>query len=369
MTQPGSAAESFGPFRQLRHAREILAYESRVVAELAQRLDGSFTEAIALLARCRGRVVVSGMGKAGLIGQKISATLASTGTPSYFLHPGEAFHGDLGRLAEGDVALILSRSGETEEVVRLLPSLASMHVPVIAMTARPNSALAKAAAVVLDIGDFPEAGELRLAPTASTTAMLALGDALALVLSRLRRFAPHDFARFHPGGSLGRKLSKVEDHMRPLTDCRVASDRLTVREVIVATAKPGRRTGAVMLVDDEGRLTGLFTDSDLAKLVEKRSGDALDLPIASLMTKNPITVCEGTAMSEAVQLLADRKISELPVTDDRGCPVGLIDVTDVVALFPDQLASHRSAEEASGERPGPWRLVRPVDESDEGEDA
>lgn len=363
-----TAAETFGPFQQLRMARDILLEESRAVAELAAWLDQSFTTAAELLFYCRGRVIVSGMGKAGLIGEKISATLASTGTPSHFLHPAEAFHGDLGRLAPDDVLLILSRSGETEEVVRLLPSVADIDLPIVAITARPQSTLGRAATVNLCIGDLGEAGDLRLAPSTSTTAMLALGDALALVVSRMRRFSPRDFARFHPGGSLGRRLSHVDDHMRPLEACRLAPDRLTVREVIIASSKPGRRTGAVMLVDTEGRLSGLFTDSDLAKLFEQRQDGILDLGVREIMTCDPLRVVRGTPMPEAVKILAERKISELPVVDAQGRPAGLIDVTDVMGLFPEQLAG--VAESGGARRPQrpaagttPWRLVHPRDEA------
>ena len=215
-------------------------------------------------------MIVSGIGKAGLIGQKIMATLASTGTPSHFLHPAEAVHGDLGRVHADDVVLVLSQSGETEEIVRLLPPLAELGVPIIAITGRADSTLGRAARVVIDLGPVEEACPLGLAPSSSTTAMLAVGDALALVVSRMRGFAREDFARFHPAGNLGLKLSKVEQHMRPLEQCRVAPEGQTVREVLVRVSVPGRRTGATMLVDAEGKLSGIFTDSDLARLFEQR---------------------------------------------------------------------------------------------------
>ena len=257
-------------FEQLRFARQIIQTEGRALALVAKRLDGEFCRAVGCLYECRGNVIVSGMGKAGLIGQKIMATLASTGTPSHYLHPAEALHGDLGRIQRDDVALVLSQSGETEEVLRLLPSLASLGVPIIAITARADSTLGRAAKVVLELGPLEEACPLGLAPSSSTTAMLALGDALALVTSRMRDFGREDFARFHPAGNLGQRLSKVEHHMRPLVQCRLAPDSETVREVLVRVSVPGRRTGATMLVDGEGKLSGIFTDSDLARLFEHR---------------------------------------------------------------------------------------------------
>ncbi len=319
----------------LQLGREVLAAETRALANLTNKLGGSFSQAIALLHDLRGNLIVTGMGKAGLIAQKLVATFASTGTRAHFLHPAEAFHGDLGRVHTGDVVLVLSQSGETGEVVQLLPSLGKLGVPLLAITASNKNTLGKAADVTIELGKLDEACWLGLAPSTSTTAMLAIGDALALVLSRLKGFQPEDFARYHPGGSLGHKLSHVEDHMRNLDECRVACADETVRQVLVACTKPGRRTGAIMLTDPEGKLVGLFTDSDLAKLIERRNDAALDLPVSELMVTNPQTVLEGSKMSAAVEILADRKFSELPVVDEAGQPVGLIDVTDVVSLLPE----------------------------------
>ncbi|MEE8450507.1 MAG: KpsF/GutQ family sugar-phosphate isomerase [Thermoguttaceae bacterium] len=325
------------PLEQLRLARRIIEQESRALDRVAARLGGDFCRAVSFLYECRGSVIVSGMGKAGLIGQKIMATLASTGTRSHCLHPAEAVHGDLGRVHADDVLLILSQSGETEEVVRLLPSLAELGVPIIAMTARADSSLSRAASVTIVLGSVEEACSLGLAPSTSTTVMLAVGDALALVTSRMRNFGREDFARFHPAGSLGRKLSKVEDHMRALKSCRVASSNQTVREVLVAVRVEGRRSGATMLVDESGRLSGIFTDSDLARLFELRRDDELDRPIGQVMTADPLTVRLGSKMLDAVTMMAGRKISELPVVDDEGRPVGLIDVTDVMGLLPSEI--------------------------------
>lgn len=328
---------------QLRAAREILRLEAVALWKLSDRLGPTFGQAVRLLYECRGSAIVTGIGKAGIIGQKIAATFASTGTRAHYLHPAEAFHGDLGRVHPDDVVLMLTQSGETAEVVQLLPSLREFGVPLVAVTARCTSTVGRAAEVVMELGELEEACSLGLAPSTSTTAMLALGDALALVLSKMRDFRAEDFARFHPGGALGRKLSRVDDLMRPLDQCRVAGDAQTVREVIVVCSKPGRRTGAIMLTDQSGRLTGLFTDSDLARLFERRDEAALDQPIRSVMVSNPTTIRSGARVRDAVSLLAERKFSELPVVDDAGRPIGLVDVTDVVGLRPDSDAVKKAA--------------------------
>ena len=326
------------PFEQLRYARDIITLEAQALDKLAHRLGPEFCDATRLLHECAGSVIVTGIGKAGLIGTKISATLASTGTRSIFLHPAEAVHGDLGRIRTDDVVLVLSQSGETEEVVRLLPSLARLEVPVIAVTGRASSALARAAHVVLSLGPLQEACPLGLAPSTSTTAMLALGDALALVAMRLRGFGHEDFARVHPAGALGRRLSRVEERMRPLAECRVARESEIVRDVFASLVRPGRRSGAIMLVDDADALVGIFTDSDLARLFEKRRDDCIDQPISRVMTRDPCAVPAGSMLTDAVAILAERKISELPVVDARRAPVGLLDITDVLAMLPDEAA-------------------------------
>jgi arabinose-5-phosphate isomerase len=325
-----SADDRLSQFEMIRYAREIISAEANALVDLGGRLSTKFCDSADLILGCRGSVIVSGMGKAGLIGQKIAATMASTGTRSHFLHPAEAFHGDLGRVHRDDVVLILSQSGETEEVTRLLPSLSELNTAIIAMTASRNSTLGRAANVTLELGPLKEACSLGLAPSTSTTVMLAYGDALALVVSRMRSFGPEDFARFHPGGSLGRQLSKVDDHMRGLDECRVASHSESVRSVLVAEHKPGRRTGAIMLVDDRQRLTGIFTDSDLARLFETRRESALDQSIESVMTANPISIASGTLVQDALAVLAERKISELPVVDTDRRPIGMLDITDLV---------------------------------------
>ena len=327
---PARAPAPLSPLEQVRLAREIIRTEGQTLLALAERLGDDFCRAISLLELCRGSVIVSGMGKAGLIGQKIAATLASTGTRSHFLHPGEAIHGDLGRVHADDAVLMLSFSGQTEEVVRILPALREIGATVIAVTGNRESPLSKQAAVTLGLGAIREACPLGLAPSASTTAMLALGDALALVLSRSRGFSAKDFARYHPGGSLGRKLARVEEVMRPLEQCRVARESQTLRETLVAQSRPGRRTGAIMITDDAGALAGIFTDSDLARLLEANRDTAIDGPLSGVMTRGPSTVSVGEMLTAACEILSRRKISELPVVDGAGRPVGLIDITDVV---------------------------------------
>ncbi len=320
------------PLEQLRYAREILETYGQTLQETAGRLNAQFCEAVDLVYHCQGSVIVSGMGKAGVIAQKIVATLASTGSRSHYLHPAEAVHGDLGRVHRDDVVMLFSQSGETEEIVRLLTPLKELGVPLIAITAHSRSTLGQAADVLIELGELKEACSLQLAPSTSTMVMLALGDALALVTSRRRNFKAEDFARFHPGGSLGFKLSRVHENMRPLEQCRVTTRTRSVRQVFVGLSRPGRRTGAIIVVDEEGKLCGLFTDSDLARLFESRNDRALDKPIGTVMTPQPLCVDAQQNMSTAVALLAAHKISELPVVDAQGRPVGLIDVTDVVSL-------------------------------------
>ncbi len=342
-TEAASSPAAAGRLDQLRLGKQVLRQQAEALSRLSEQLDGEFCRAAQLVHDCRGCVIVSGMGKAGLVGQKTMATLASTGTRAHFLHPAEAIHGDLGRVDSNDVVLMLSQSGETEEIVRLLPPLAELGVPLIAITAMPTSRLGRAAAVVLSLGTLREACTLGLAPSTSTTAMIAVGDALALVVSQMKGFAAEDFARFHPGGSLGRKLSRVEDVMRPLADCRVADDRLSVREVFVDLSRPGRRTGAIMLVDAEGRLSGIFTDSDLARLFEGNRDAAFDQPIAAIMTASPAKVDQGLRLPVAVEMMRTKKISELPVVDEQNRPVGLIDITDVMTLLPAEKAAANGA--------------------------
>ncbi len=320
----------------LSRGRAILRAEGEAVLRSAEALDGAFVRAVRLVERCTGSVVVTGIGKAGLVARKISATLASTGTPSHFLHPAEAMHGDLGVLRRDDVLLALSQSGETEEITRFLPHVTARGIHIVALTGRADSTLGRAADVVVPTGAVREACLLGLAPSTSTALMLALGDALALVTSGLRRFTPEDFAARHPGGNLGRQLMLVEDAMRPMNQCRVACVSDTVRGVF-AQPLPARRTGAVMIVDAAGVLAGIFTDSDLARLFERCNDAAIDQPISSVMTSRPTTVLVGTRLRDAVAILETRRLSELPVVDECGRPHGLLDIVDLVGLVPSDL--------------------------------
>jgi len=334
-----SAAEAYIPqteFERLREGREIIRTEAEALENLAKRLDGRFCAAVEMIATCSGSVIVTGMGKAGLIGQKIAATLSSTGTRAHFMHPAEAVHGDLGCLHDQDLVVALSNSGETEELLQIMPSIVRRGVDVIAVTSTDRNALASFAKVTIELGRMREACAWGLAPSTSTTAMLAVGDALALVVSRIRGFTPENFAAFHPAGSLGRRFKPVTELMRPREQLRIAHDARIVRDVLTACSRDGRRTGAVILVNGEGRLSGLFTDSDLARLLEGRRDGALDQPICQVMTRRPKAVPSSSLITDIVDLLREEKISELPVVDDDERPVGLIDITDVIGWMPSQ---------------------------------
>jgi arabinose-5-phosphate isomerase len=327
---------------RLAYARQIVRGEGDALHLVADRLGESFLKAVELIYRNPGRVGITGTGKSADVGQKIAGTFNSTGTRSYVLDVTRAVHGDLGMVHPNDVVLILSHSGESEEIVRLLPPLRPLARALIALTGKADSTLARQADVVVSLGPLEEVCPLGLAPSTSTTAMIAVGDALAFVLSRMRDFSREDFARYHPAGSLGRKLLKVEAVMRHGNDLRLASHQETVREVFARIRKHGRRTGAVMLTDDTGMLCGLFTDSDLARLFEERRDAALDRPIAEVMTRNPITIAVGSRVADAVDILRRRKISELPVVDGNGRPAGLIDITDLISLLPAEEAQATS---------------------------
>jgi arabinose-5-phosphate isomerase len=319
---------------RLDYGRQVVRAEAAALELVAQRLDDTFLQAIDLFQRCLGRIAITGTGKSADVGQKIAGTLNSTGTRAYVLDATRAVHGDLGMVHPNDVALVLSHSGESEEIVRLLGPLRQLAMALVALTGNARGTLARQADVALVYGPLEEVCPLGLAPSASTTAMIALGDALAFVLSRARNFSHEDFARYHPAGSLGRKLVKVEAVMRQGPDLRLAPADDTVRSVFAGAGRRGRRTGAVMLTDAAGRLVGLFTDSDLARLFEQRRDDALDRPIRDVMTANPLTVPVGTRVADAVEVLRRHKISELPVIDAQACPAGLLDITDLIGLVP-----------------------------------
>ena len=321
--------------KRLARGAEILRQAAQSIHSIADSLDEDFLVAVDKLLSMRGSLIVCGIGKAGLIGKKLAATFASTGTRAHFLHPAEAVHGDLGRLGPTDVVLMLSNSGATEEIVRILPFMVRRSAGLIAITSGANSPLARAADIVLVLPPCREACQHNLAPSTSTTAMLAIGDALALVVSEARDFGVQDFAELHPGGSLGRKLAIVDDVMRPVHDCRLASTQTTIRKMLVEVSRPGRRTGAVMLVNLEGKLEGIFTDSDLARLLEQRRESDLDNVIENLMTRSFSAVHSGAKLLDAIDIMVQNKISELPVVDTEDKPLGMIDITDILGIEHD----------------------------------
>lgn len=321
-------------FDTLAFARAILRTEASALETVAARLDASFLRVVELLASCRGRVAVTGIGKSADVGQKLVGTFNSTGTRAYQLDATRAVHGDLGTVHPDDVALLLSHSGESEELLRLLGPLRKLASKLVAVTGTASGTLARTADAAIVYGTIPEACPLSLAPSSSTTVMLAVGDAIAFSLSEQRQFTAEQFAVYHPAGSLGRKLATVEAYMRRGVELRLASAADTVRQVFAKVRHAGRRTGAVILVDADGVLAGLFTDSDLARLFEGHAYDAFDRPIAEVMTKHPITITRTARMGEALDLLRERKISELPVVDEDGRPVGVLDITDLIGLDP-----------------------------------
>ena len=316
--------------QRLERAREGIRAEAQAITGLLTLVGSSFEEASQRILECRGRVVVTGMGKAGLIGAKISATLASTGSPSYFLHPAEAIHGDLGRVRSEDVVLALSNSGESEEVVRLIDPLRRIGSLLIGMTGQLDSSLARNCDIVLDCGRAPEACPLGLAPTASTAAMLALGDALAMSVLGERGFGTEDFARYHPGGSLGRELLRVEELMRRGERVTFVPPTTLARDVLIAmNATPGR-PGAAVITGPDRSLAGFFTDGDLARRLQEDLS-FLERPIAEVMIPEPLTIGAERLASEALRLMRERKVDQLPVVGAEGQPVGLIDVQDLLA--------------------------------------
>ncbi len=315
---------------RLARAAEVIRHEAAAVARLEDRLDEGFLRAVELVLGSAGQLVVTGMGKAGLIGQKISATLASTGTPSFYLHPAEALHGDLGRLRQGDVLLALSNSGETDEVNAVIPVARKLGAVVIAMTGRPDSTLAGLADTVLDIGRVEEACPLKLAPTAFTTAMLALGDALAMVVLDGRGFGREDYAVFHPAGALGRRLMRVSEIMRQGEELPLVPGTMGVREVLITMTRTPGRPGAALVVDGEGRLAGIFTDGDLRRLLDSGELERLGAPVADFMGHEPKSIDPEALIEEAQRVMQDHHIDQLPVLDGDGRPVGLIDVQDLL---------------------------------------
>lgn len=331
--RPNARIRYGGPSRSdlVNWGREVVEAELRAVNGLLQRIDHEFARAVEMILACKGRLVVTGLGKPGFVAQKISATFASTGTPSLYLHPAEALHGDLGRVTRGDVVLALSNSGRTEEIVRLLGPVRRIGAQVIAMTGDPGSPLAEQSDLVLDIGNVEEACPLGLAPTASSTVLLVLGDALAMTVLQNRAFDDADYALIHPGGSLGAKVMRVHEVMRKdeaLPTVRI--DETLAQAVAVMTQTPGR-PGATLVVDKRGKLAGIFTDGDLRRVFERGSATP-ETPIADLMGKEPRTVDPEMLVLEAAEILRSARVDQVPVVDARNRPVGLLDVQDLLAV-------------------------------------
>jgi arabinose-5-phosphate isomerase len=308
--------------------RRVLDIEARAVQALLQRLDGGFSEAVDLLYRCKGKVVVSGMGKSGLIGQKIAATMASTGTPSFFLHPAEGLHGDLGMLARRDVTIAISNSGETQEILQLLPYMERMGIPVVAIVGRKGSTLAKNSAVVLDVSVAEEACPMGLAPTASTTVALAMGDALAVALLEKRGFKEQDFAKFHPGGTLGRRLLvKVRDLMHKGQEMPQVKETVLASEAILEMS--AKKLGMTTVVDRAGALLGIITDGDLRRFLQE-GGDFSKITAGALASCHPKMIGPDELAAKAVEMMERYAITTLVVADSAKGIVGVVHLHDLL---------------------------------------
>ena len=315
----------------LEQARQVLRMEAEAVLEQVERIDEHFKAAVEMIMACPGRTVITGMGKSGIIGRKMAATLASTGTPSFYLHPAEGIHGDLGMVTEGDVVIALSNSGETGEVLHILPSLRRIGAKLIAMVGNPNSTLAKNSDIVLNVGVTREACTLGLAPTSSTTAALAYGDALALALLSKRKFTASQFAVFHPGGSLGRKLLlTVEDIMHSGTENPLVKADISVQDALFVITDKG--LGAVSVVDDDNKMLGVLTDGDIRRGLSK-GVDFLKRPVTELMTASPKTITKEKLAAQALHIMESNRpkpITVLPVVDAENHVIGLLHMTDLV---------------------------------------
>jgi len=321
--------DRFKPKEIINWAKEVLSIEAEGIASLEDSLDENFLNAIRILSTCRGKIVVTGMGKAGIIGQKFSATLSSTGTSSFWLHAAEAVHGDLGRIEEKDVVVVLSYSGETEEIKNLIPFIRQIGAKIIAITGNLRSSLSRYVDGFINVKIDKEACPLGLAPTTSTTAMLAACDAVSVVLQKIKGFKEKDFAFFHPRGSLGRKLLlKVKDIMRKKRFNPIVGQDMLVKDVLVKITSA--HAGAASVVDSSRKLVGIFTDGDLRRNLE-RYPNLLRKKVKDVMTKGPVVVKDDDLASQALKVLEGKKIDEVPVVDKNYCPVGMLDVQDLIA--------------------------------------
>ncbi|MBL7153350.1 MAG: KpsF/GutQ family sugar-phosphate isomerase [Phycisphaerae bacterium] len=317
----------------LDYAREVIKAEADAIASVTHIVDESFAEAVRMIYACKGSCIVSGIGKAGIIGRKISATLASTGTPSHFLHPAEAVHGDLGRIRNDDVVMVLSYGGETDEISRLINLVKQLGIRLIAITCKSDSTLGKHSDVVLSMGQMSEACPLGVAPSVTTACMLAVGDAIAFTVMKARNFSVEDYVRFHPGGSLGAKLMTVEQSMmfKPGEKLPVAAVDDTIEQLLAKTSDV-KRHGAVMVVDAEGALGGIVTDADLRRLITGHGPEALGRKVRDVMTADCKKIRIDALAAEATAIFHKYRIDELPVVDAANKPVGLIDVQDILTI-------------------------------------
>ncbi|HOW58482.1 MAG TPA: KpsF/GutQ family sugar-phosphate isomerase [Candidatus Omnitrophota bacterium] len=313
---------------QVKLAKEILRIESCAISRLRSRIGKDFEKAVQWMEACKGRVILTGMGKPGFIARKIAATMASTGTPSLYLHPAEAVHGDFGMVTSKDILIAISQSGESEEIIRLLPLIKKKGVKLIALTSMPKSSLGRNADIVLDLGVRREACPLNLAPSASTTASLALGDALALCLLKKRGFRSEDFAELHPAGSLGRRLLKVQDIMRTGKSNPLVGPTTTVRQALLKITSS--RAGSCTLVDLQGKLAGVFTDGDLRRHLKIEGEKILNRSVKEVATLKPRYIHKDKLAEEAFHIMESLRIDELPVVDHLKRVVGLLDVQDLM---------------------------------------
>lgn len=314
-------------------ARQVIDTEYKALALTKQSIDENFLQAVQVIAKSKGRVVVLGIGKSGIIGRKIAATLASTGTPAFFVHPVEALHGDLGMITAGDVILAISYSGQTEEINRILPSLERRKLTIISMTGHKHSKLALMSDIHLTIYIEREACPYNLAPTASTTATLAVGDALALCLMKVKHFEKRDFATFHPGGSLGKLLTQqVKDVMHTGADNPVVPLHASVKDALFVMTKT-RGAGATSVVDNKGKLAGYFTDGDLRRLLQQQGANVLEKPISAVMTKTPYHLLDTMPAIEAAKMIHSTRVDNLPVLNKSGKVVGIIDEKDLIEFL------------------------------------
>lgn len=322
----GSPAQAF--------AARVLQAEADAVASVIGRLDGGFDKAVEIVRGCAGSVVVSGIGKSGLVGAKLSATMSSVGIPSHFMHATEAAHGDLGRIRRGDVAILLSYGGGTEEVISLAALLAQDNVPLIGMSRGNDTHLAGLVDAHVSVGTLTEVCPNNLAPSSSTTAMMALGDALALAVSDAQEFSAADFRKRHPGGLLGKRMLPLTSVMRFTAEqgLSLVPDTGTLAQALAQAESEGRRAGAIVLVDAAGKLSGILTDADVRRRVVREGAEVLNKPVSEIMTRTPRRLTDKDLVRDAVQLVREVRLDEIPVVDDGGRPVGLIDVQDLIAL-------------------------------------